>query len=403
MRKAALLISLLCCLLLCTLSSASAGSPQVSLTDTGLSLQGHEVHYPAVHFDVTPDGADDDTVRVLEETIQKQILEKGHIQDLSSRLAQVLSLKTPLTVTWEGGQTGDLLSLCFTARGPVHTELPEEEKYGLILDLQTGTCLTLQDLLKEGTEEAFCDLLLQEILPALSPQLAVPDLTEGLFEEDSPVSLYATDLGLCLLYPQSRLPTLTGHAGLVCLKWHELRDLLDMSEEGPFVRMGLTYVLKADADTKDRLSAIVADGALPGLPVRLGDTMQEILDTYGLLSDPDEYELGRMVEAEDGRFRGVYLLTDALSFRDFSSSRLDGIRLDSFAVCSLISGETARESCLDLLGSPDLTLTLKAREADAYRLGEGISDYYYFGGNTLCLHFDGQEVLATMTMTLGDR
>ena len=126
--------------------------------------------------------------------------------------------------------------------------------------------------------------------------------------------------------------------------------------------------------------------------------MQELIDRYALLTDPDIYEGGRMIALEDGAFRGVYILTDALT-DDFDRSVVQGIRADRLNFWGLCTGDTTIDWWREVLGEPETTLVVAEERAESWRIVPGTSDYYTLGDYRLRLHADESGVLRSVFLT----
>ena len=139
-----------------------------------------------------------------------------------------------------------------------------------------------------------------------------------------------------------------------------------------------------------------------GLQREAENAMQELINRYALLTDPDIYEGGRMISLEDGAFRGTWILTDALT-EEFDHSIVQGIRSDNISLHGLCTGETTIDMWRELLGfdlgDPDTTLTVDEERAESWRIVPGTSDYYTFGDYRLRLHADENGVLCSVFLT----
>ena len=52
--------------------------------------------------------------------------------------------------------------------------------------------------------------------------------------------------------------------------------------------------LTVSDDSRQAIADMVSGGWLPGIPVRLGDSVNQATDTWGMLTDPDLCEAGRL-------------------------------------------------------------------------------------------------------------
>lgn len=364
---------------------AAAGAEDVSspaIVDSGLDLLQSSVHYPQLT------GITDDA---LLETANALIIQEGEIQTRLDRLPLIMQSPVPLTVTYDASIEGDVLSCIFESTGSVYGERSTHVWNTVNIDLRSGALVTFSDIFADpdAALAAITDVLDFDLAPDLSAHLRNSALTPV----PDQFSLNAT--GLTLYYPIDQLSTLSDRAGAVTFLWTELRDFLLLEDDGILDRIGVNAMLTGDASA---IRTAVETGNLPGIPLTLGASVQEATDTFHLLTDPDLYQDGRMFALEGAAFRQVWLLTDALT-RTWEQSVIKGIRVDRINLYGLYTGMTRAEATA-ILGAADASVTLDAEQADAYRLEGGTSDYYTFTGAQLRLHFDGEERLQSLIVTL---
>lgn len=349
------------------------------VTEQGLDLPGGSLRYPKV------EGLADAAVQAQ---VNALLLEAGDIENRLNRLAMLGSGGTQLHADYTATLAGDVLSCVFTAQGPVDGARPTHVYSALNIDLRTGEIITLDDIFKDvyAALAAIEEYLNWEVAPALSAHLQNSALTP------LPETFGLDDTGLTLYYPIDQLSTLSDRAGKVHIAWCDLRAYLRLEQGSVLTRIGAKGMLLFDAAG---LAETVSLGRLPGLPVTLGEEMKPLTDRYGMLVDPDLYEGGRMFQLEDGAFRSVYLLTDALSEK-WDGSVLQGIRMDRGNVYGLCIGQTQQAAWRAVLGEPAATVSLDGEKAEGQRLPEGESDYYHFGAYQLRLHADAQGVLRSI-------
>lgn len=352
----------------------------LGLEEKGMSLGIHSVYYPQVN------GMADEA---MQEAINAKIISAGDIEELLVRLAVVMSLETPLQATWQGTLTENVLSCAMSARGPIEDTRTVERWSSVNIDLTTGEEITFADLfLDEAAARAAIEAYLWDVVaPELSAHLERSELTP------IPDCFSMNAQGLTLCYPMEQLSTLSGRAGTVTILWYELRDYLKLGEGTVLRRIGAEASVTLNESSVESIAACVAQGALPGLPVHIGDDMSKVIEKYRRLFDPDLYEGGRMFTLEDGAFRQVYILTDALSEKSVEGSVVQGIRADRLNLYGLCTGETTLKAWREVLGEPEATVALDAERAESYRLECGTSDYYPYGSYRLRLHADETGVL----------
>ena len=353
--------------------------------EKGLELGECSVKYPALR-----EGA---AAEELRETINDRILEDGHVRDYLTRVSQLISGGS-LQVGWSGTVMGDVFSFVMSAEGAVVNPRPAFVWTAGNIDLRDGHEVTWEELFPdpEAARETVEAYLEEEVAPELSAHLLNSGLTPA------PELFALNERGLLLLYPADQLSTLSDRAGDVLIPWRVVSELLDAREDGIAARIGVTKWLEMTEENAEKIRAAAAAGALPGIPVRLGDSVQAWTDRQHLLIDPDVYEGGRLFSLEGGIFRSVFLMTDFLS-ESWETSVVDGIRMDEGNLFGLVTGRTEQAAWRQLLGEPDHTVEYDEEKAEAYRTVPGSMDYYEFGGNRLQLHANEEGVLASVIIS----
>ncbi len=368
------LLALLTALLL-IIGAAAAESPLVS--DMGLELSGSSVRYPQLT------GLTDPAVQAK---VNAAIMEAGQINDRLSRMAALLSAPVKLNVSYTYNLLGDAFSCAILADGAVETTRNTQVWRSVNIDLTTGETIPLDSWFTDGdAARAFIETYLDEtVAPELSAHLAAGTLTP------IPETYTVSDTGLTLYYDIDRFRTLGDRAGTVSILWSEFpRELLaDSRTQTP-----LTF----PQDAKNALTQALLSGHLP-LAALLDQDVGELVEAHKLLTDPDIYEGGRMIALEDGAFRQVWLLTDALT-EEFVGSVVQGVRADRMNFYGLCTGVTALDAWRAALGEPDATLTVDAARAESWRIHPGTSDYYNLGDLRLRLHADESGMLRSVFLT----
>ena len=371
---------------------AAAASPDW-LEEKGLTLGESSIAYPALREGTVPE--------TLRESINRQILEDGKITEYVTRISQLISGGS-LRVRWRGAVSGDVLSFAVSAEGAVETPRNTFVWTAGNIDLRDGHEVALDDLFTEP--ETACEkiesYLEEEVAPDMSAHLLNSQITP------IPEMFRITERGLILMYPIGQLSTLSDRAGDVLIPWQVIREELDAGGDGIPAALHLDAWIRPleepageeGKDTAEQIRQMTAEGAVPGIPARLGDSMQALTDEWKMLIDPDVYALGRFFSLEGAEFRNVFLMTDFLS-ESWENSRVDGIRVDLGSVYGLSIGETSQSAWRACLGEPEHTIEMDAETAEAYRTVPGSRDYYVFGGHRLQLHADENGVLTSVILT----
>ncbi len=352
--------------------------------DEGLDLtEAISVHYPVVSG-----GADEE----LLSRINGLIREKCRIGDYLTRMPQLLSGGS-LKAEWKGSILGGVFSCAVSAEGAVESVRRTHVWTAVSVDLRDGHEIMFEELFTDGdaAREKIEAYLEETVAPELSAHLSNSELTP------LPDLFFLEQSGLTLLYPVSRLSTLSDRAGDIRIGWIVLKDELDLSEDSVPERIGVPDMIELTGQGAAKFRADAAEGMLTGIPITIGDSVQELTDRYHLLNDPDGYEGGRLFSLEGGCFRGVFLLTDDLT-RGWENSRVDGIRMDQGCLWGLCVGETAREDWLSVLGEPDVSTEIGEEKAEVNRLVPGIRDEYRCGNYSLQLYSDGDGTLISIVL-----
>ena len=329
----------------------------------------------------------------LQKQINTLIREKCRVDDYLARMAVLLSGGS-LKADWKGGILGDVFSCAVSAEGAVESARTAFIWTAVNADLRDGHEITFAELFtdEDAARETIGTYLEETVAPDLSAHLLNSELTPV------PDLFFLEESGLTLLYPAGQLSTLSDRAGDIRIGWNELRDVLDLDEDSIAARIGVRDMIELTDGSAAKLRAAAEEGGLTGIPMRIGDSVQELTDRYHLLNDPDGYEGGRLFSLEGGCFRGVFLLTDDLT-RGWENSRVDGIRMDQGCLWGLCPGGTLRPEWLDVLGEPDGSTEVSEEKAEANRLVPGTCDYYRYGEYLLKLYSDEDGTLISVILS----
>ena len=243
-----------------------------------------------------------------------------------------------------------VLSLRLTAEGNLRFGRYDQIVRTALLDAETGEEIGLEAIFPDPDAlQEFLDAYVEEnVLEGLNTYLDASDLL--------PVPLDAVsfdDQGATFHYPTNRFRFFSGHAGAVQLQWYELRDYMALSEMGA------------------------------PLPLEPGGNIDELLETYGSLTEPDLVTGGELYEFEAPALRGVQAIAD-------DTGRVIAVRYARFEWRGVTPG-MSREEVEALLSSADVTVDLDADTAvylwvqPGTRADYGDTRLYYDEDGTLCL------------------
>lgn len=351
--------------------------------DVALELLGSTLHYPQLT------GLEDPAV---ESAVNEAIMAAGQINERITRMAALMNSPVKLDVSYVQTLAGNVYSCAILSDGAVETTRATQVWGAVTLDLTTGKAITLDDLFTDPAAaragmEAY---LLETVAPEQSAHLAAGELTP------LPETFSLSPTGLTLYYPIDQFRTLSDKAGTVTLLWTELREYLDLSEGSPLAALGVAEALTLDrATAREAIAGALSEGGFPGIPAVIGQSVLELTDRYAQLTDNELCEAGRMFLLEDGAFRQVWIITDALTDR-WNESAVNIIRTDRLNLHGLCTGSTTMAEWRAALGNPDATVATDAEMAESWRIVPGTSDYYLLGEYRLRLHADEQGVLRSV-------
>ena len=354
-----------------------------SVEDAGLDLsEGLSIHYPRL-------SGEEEIAGQVNSLIQKEC----RIGDYLTRATQLMVSGGSLKTEWRGGAAGDVFSCAVAASGAVENTRNTYIWTAVTADLRDGHRVALSELFtdEDAARETIETWLEEAVAPDLSAHLQNSELLP------LPDTFFIEPAGLTLLYPVEQLSTLSDRAGDIRVPWNVLRDVLDLEEDSIAARIGAEGMISLSAQSAEALRAAAAEGSLTGIPVAIGDSMQEMTDRWHTLTDPDGFEGGRLFFLEGGCFRGIALMTDDLS-RDWEKSTVQGIRMDQGCLWGLCPGETPREEWLAELGEPDGSAAVDEEKAEANRLEPGNCDYYRCGDYLLQLYSDTEGTLISVIL-----
>ena len=365
----------------------AAGTAEAVFTveDTGMDLnEAISIHYPLLA------GSGDEA---LISRMNELIREKCGIGNYLTRTAHLISGGS-LKTEWTGGILNDVFSCAVSATGAVESTRTTHVWSAVTLDLRDGHEISLSELFTdaEKAREQIEVYLEETVEPELSAHLLNSELVP------LPDNFCLETNGLTLLYPIGQLSTLSDRAGDIRIGWNVLKDVLDLGEDSILSRIGAADMITLSEESADKIRTAASEGALTGIPAKIGDSMQELTDHWHMLTDPDGSEEGRLFSLEGGCFRGVYLITDDLS-RSWAQSRVQGIRMDQGCFRGLCPGETQRTAWLSAMGEPDGTAEVGEEKAEANRLVPGSCDYYRCGDYLLRLYSDENGTLVSVVLT----
>ncbi len=357
------------------LMTAAAQEAPVQITIDRKEAGASWIEIPSVT--VHPDAA-------IQEKLNASIYADGELESFEKTLASLGGSGTGLRLRAEAqiikGKDGlGLLSILFSASGKIGPGRPGHRYIPLMYDLDTGRRITPEDVLIRGeeTQTALDTLTAEEIEPSISDYLSpgglYPVPTEHLMIDES---------GITFFYPLEDYETLSGASGAVNFHFDELEGLLKR-EEGS-VLAGLELADESEGSAA-RIQGCVASGSLPGLPLKLGEVLEEVLARYPELHDAETLAGFDRYQLEDARFRGTDVLSEDGAVAAILSHRTN--------LWGILTGVSKKDDVRAALGQPRETLLSDESASEDSELSFSNADSYIWGEHELRLYYRNDDTL----------
>lgn len=351
-----------------------------AVKDVAIEIGDNAVRYPQLQ------GMKDETVQ---QKINDDIVLAGDITAHILTLSGLANSAWGLRVEAESFLDANVFSTVIHAKGKQPNGRNGQSSVALSYDLRTGERVKLGDLFLNEAQavkrmEAIAEETLSFEMSEYMENAALLPLPESSFFIDGD--------GITFYYPSEQFSYVSGYAGACGFFYDELAELLKTDEDGLPARMGILSKPLTAKETAQRIRDAVRVGALPHLPVTLGQSMPELAQRYRLVREPDKFPGGRYFVMEAPQFRSVLLISDAMQ-SGYDHSVLEGIQLKRGGLFGLMVGSSPQAEWRTILGAPDETITFTDGMAYDYGLPKGASDLYRVGDYTLRLHADEDGTL----------
>lgn len=351
-------------------SACALGETRIAEVST--EIGGHYVRYPQL------EGMQDEA---LQSRINDDIVLSSGISNHLVTLVTLGQNPWKLQVDHQSCLLEDrIFSTVISAKGRIGNQRDAHQYTAGTYDLATGEKIALDELFTdvEAAVELMEELAQESLMEEWNGYLEYSDLTP--LPRDS---FTLDETGITFWYPAKQFSFLSGHAGAVQFWYEELHGLWKENR------------VEQETDQQQRIKIVqsVEEGIIPGVPVAMGQTMQEVTEIYRLLRTPDEFPGGRYFVLEDPAFRSILVISDALESR-----YVEGIQLKRGGLHGLMIGKTSRQEWQDVLGIPMESVTVTENMAYDYRLPMGEYDVYHFGAHELRLHADEAGILCAIQL-----
>lgn len=331
----------------------------------------------------------------VQSEINDAIVEKANIAQRLVTLSTLQAGGSGLQVTYGAYLGGGILSLAFDARGVMENGRNGQAYAAMGFHLDTGEPLTLSDLFYDPASAIIYmeETLLATYLDELGSYVENTSITP------LPVESFSLDqTGITFYYEQSQFSLVTGECVAVEFHYSELSDFLRQEQDTLPAKFAVIPEQLKDAQIKAAVAYAVSGGSLPDIPARLGENMAQVLEENPLLREPDQYPGGRYCQLKTPVYRGVLLMTDALTAQ-YDHSVVQGILSYRTNLFGLQTGRTAQARWREVLGAPDSTVLFDQGLAGSYGLPVGTADYYNLDGGQLMLYADQTGILYAVRLT----
>ena len=288
----------------------------------------------------------------------------------------------------EGREGQDVLAVRLDASGRVGPGRPTHKVKALLFRLSTGEPVTAEDVFAstDEAERVIRALIEEQISPHVSTYLDSDMYFPLPFD-----NLLLDDTGITLYYDAQQFSTLSGKAGSLHFHYHEVLPLLQLEEGSVLFNLQVVDNLAPSATTAQAIAADAAAGKLPGIPITLGDNVQQTLARYPKASDSMSFPGGAKYQLEDDVFRGSAIVVDAGVVSGIISQRVN--------LYGLIIGQAGVQDVVAVLGPSLASMQLDAPTAERYGLPEGTLEDYHFEQHILRLLFDDAGTLQALWLS----
>lgn len=281
-----------------------------------------------------------------------------------------------------GAQGKEILAIRIEVDGRVDGGRPTSYVQALMYDTTNGLPVTYQDIFADAND--ISDRMQESFEEALSSD-STGYLDPGAFFPLPTGNLLLDDWGITFFYDPEQFTLLSGRAGSLYLHYDEIAAFLNMQEGSLLERLGIKERLQPGPSTRDQIGNSVAMGELPGIPLTLGISAEEMLGQYPKAMDSESFPGGAKYQLEDDRFRGTQVIV--------SDGLLTGLISSRVNLYGLITGQTRLLQAQEVLGEAAAILPMDASLAALYGLPMGTLHDYAFGEGVLRLCFDEQGMM----------
>lgn len=286
----------------------------------------------------------------------------------------------------------DVISILFSVEGRMPTGRTGHRLIPLTYDLGNGQAVTAENIFVNAEEAqiALEELTLDALADDLSNYIDIGALTPFPIER-----FVITEDGLTFAYPDNSLVWLSGKSASLHFLFYEMMPLLNLQAEGILGNLVDFPLLHSEEIDRETIIDMIEGGSLPGIPAKLGNRLDVLLEQFPVLYDPEGFPNGASFQLEDDVFRGMSIITQK------SKDTVNGFISKRMNLYGIVVGTTSQDYVISVLGQPDISLSLSSEAANLYGVSPGTMDIYLFG-NELRLIYDRESTLAAIWLCIAE-
>lgn len=264
----------------------------------------------------------------------------------------------------------NLLSISVSVWGMLGDSFDMHRYYTFNFDLLSGYEIPLASLF-QNSETAFAQM--EQIISQVVAEDDFNTYASSTQVLPMPQDNYSvTANGLTVYYPASQYAHISGTAGSFRFLYYELEALLAPDNA---ISALLSGNIQRPAETAQQIHQDALDGKLLGIPVTLRGPLQQYLDSYRPVSEPDYTLEEALYQFEEPRMQQAMIGSEKF-LDDADDASVTSIRAGRMDQYGLRPGTSTLDDVAAVLGEPDASVEIDAATAENRMLVSGQSYLY---------------------------
>ena len=271
-----------------------------------------------------------------------------------------------------------IFSALISVEGRLISGMRGHEYIPLMFFLETGEPVETNDIFNSCAQEKIDEWLDDEL-----DNMSFYDISEAF-----PVPInrsVLTKTGITISYPQNSFKFLSDRSAAFSFYYYELEDMLNLSDGSLLSKLDVFNLDNSELD-KENLSK----GELPNVPNILGKPIQEVLENYKELTDPERFVSAERYVLEAPEFRSIYPIVND------GDTAVSGILAKRMAIAGCVIDISKKQDIIKSFGEPIAVLPLEGVAAEQYFVPEGEGLMYNFNGFSVMITIDKQDVFTAL-------